>query len=152
RRTYRRADTARHARAPRSAEPVSFLPGLQAVVRRAAPPLSQRSSHRPRQDAIGAAHVLGHRDRADARLQRDEFVHGALSQGNRFDTDRVSPKPRIARETAMTRRLIAIATAIFVTSGCAYAQVGGMGTAVASCLGRRQFLATLAAARQPLGL
>jgi len=29
----------------------------------------------------------------------------------------------------MTRRLIAIATAIFVTSGCAYAQVGGMGTA-----------------------
>ena len=29
----------------------------------------------------------------------------------------------------MTRRLFAIATAIFVTSGCAYAQVGGMGTA-----------------------
>jgi hypothetical protein len=29
----------------------------------------------------------------------------------------------------MTRGLIAIATAIFVTSGCAYAQVGGMGTA-----------------------
>ena len=28
----------------------------------------------------------------------------------------------------MTRGLIAIATAIFVTSGCAYAQVGGMGT------------------------
>src|SRR5436309_9448445 len=28
----------------------------------------------------------------------------------------------------MTRRLIAIATAIFVTSSCAYAQVGGMGT------------------------
>jgi hypothetical protein len=27
----------------------------------------------------------------------------------------------------MTRRLIAIATAIFVTSSCAYAQVGGMG-------------------------
>ncbi len=29
----------------------------------------------------------------------------------------------------MTRGLIVIATAIFVTSGCAYAQVGGMGTA-----------------------
>ena len=29
----------------------------------------------------------------------------------------------------MTRGLIAIATAIFVTSGCAYAQVGGVGTA-----------------------
>jgi hypothetical protein len=29
----------------------------------------------------------------------------------------------------MTRRLLAIATAIVVTSGCAYAQVGGMGTA-----------------------
>ncbi|MEA2960517.1 MAG: hypothetical protein QOI46_615, partial [Alphaproteobacteria bacterium] len=29
----------------------------------------------------------------------------------------------------MTRRLIAIATAIVVTSGCAYAQVGLMGTA-----------------------
>jgi hypothetical protein len=29
----------------------------------------------------------------------------------------------------MTRRLIAIATAMFVTSSCAYAQVGGMGTA-----------------------
>jgi hypothetical protein len=28
----------------------------------------------------------------------------------------------------MTRRLIAIATAIFVTSSCAYAQVSGMGT------------------------
>jgi hypothetical protein len=31
----------------------------------------------------------------------------------------------------MTRRLIAIATAIFVTSSCAYAQVGGMGTPIA---------------------
>jgi hypothetical protein len=36
--------------------------------------------------------------------------------------------PWISREAAMTRRLIAIATAIVVTSGCAYAQVGGMGT------------------------
>src|SRR5262249_25142510 len=33
-----------------------------------------------------------------------------------------------SRESAMTRGLIAIATAIFVTSSCAYAQVGGMGT------------------------
>jgi len=30
------------------------------------------------------------------------------------------------REAAMTRRLIAIATAMFVTSSCAYAQIGGM--------------------------
>ena len=32
------------------------------------------------------------------------------------------------REASMTGRLIAIAIAMFITSSCAYAQVGGMGT------------------------
>src|SRR5262249_32147617 len=90
--------------------------------------LSQRSSHRARQDALGAARLLRHRDRAEGRLQRNEFIHRRLSQGDRHDTDRVPPKPRMIREAAMTRRLIAIATAMLVTSSCAYAQVGGMGT------------------------
>ena len=38
-------------------------------------------------------------------------------------------KSVISLEAAMTRCFLAIATAIVVTSGCAYAQVGGMGTA-----------------------
>src|SRR5262249_40904029 len=44
----------------------------------------------------------------------------------RHDTDRVPAKPCMIREDAMTRRLIAIATAMFVTSSYAYAQIGGM--------------------------
>jgi hypothetical protein len=95
RRTRRRTDTARHARAARSAEPISFLPRLQAIVRHAAPPLPQRAAHRARQDAVGAAHVLDHPNRAEGRLQRNEFVHGSLSQGDRIDADRLPPKPWI---------------------------------------------------------
>jgi hypothetical protein len=56
----------------------------------------------------------------------------------------------------MTRRLIAIATAIFVTSGCAYAQVGGMGTATpgigtTSPLGMRTSGGAVAPTGIPLG-
>src|SRR5262249_17481559 len=92
-------------------------------------PLPQRPAHRVRQDAAGAAHVLGHRGRAEGRLQRNELIHRELSQSDRVDPDRVSPQPRIRRETTMTRRLIGIATAIFLPSSCAYAQINALGGA-----------------------
>ncbi len=56
----------------------------------------------------------------------------------------------------MTRGLIAMATAMFVTSGCAYAQVGGMGTptpgmGTTSPLGMGTFGTAVAPTGIPLG-
>ena len=53
--TSRRADTARHACASRSPEPVLFLPRVQAISRDASPPISQQPAHRAGEDALGEA-------------------------------------------------------------------------------------------------
>ncbi len=83
--------------------PVLLLPGVQAIVRRAAASLSQPAPHRARQDAVGQACALGDRYRNDGRLQRDQLVHRGVSQGHRADADRVSPRPRVTCRGSRTQ-------------------------------------------------
>jgi AraC family transcriptional regulator len=58
--------------------------------------------HRTRQGASGEARFFGDRYRVDAGLQRDELVHGRLSQGHGPYADRLSPEPCL-RRTDSTR-------------------------------------------------
>ena len=81
-----------------SAEHLSFLPGLQAVFRHTAAPLPHQPAHRSRQGAACEAGSVGDEDRIDGRLQRDEFLHRRLSQGDRAYADRLSPGSCIGRE------------------------------------------------------
>src|SRR5712691_6424664 len=92
----RRADTARHACAARSPEPVLFLPRLQAVPGRATASISREPPHRARQAAAGTGRLLGDRYRVNARLQPDELVHGGVPQADRAHAHRLSTEPRVS--------------------------------------------------------
>src|SRR5258708_40080898 len=74
-------------------ESLLFLPGVQAIIRYPTASLSYRSANRTGKVPVGRAQVFGDRDRLDARLQRDQCVHGGISEGNRTDAAPLSPGP-----------------------------------------------------------
>jgi hypothetical protein len=72
-------------------KPVLLLSSIQAVPRRAAAPISQRSAHRACQGPARDSCALGDGYRIGAWLQRDKFVHGSFSQSYRDHPDQLSP-------------------------------------------------------------
>jgi len=72
--TFRRTHTDRHRRAARSAKPLSFLPGIQAIFRNDTAPIPDQLPDRTRQATAGNASGVGDGRRPDGRLQQLECV------------------------------------------------------------------------------
>lgn len=86
-----------------TAQPLSFRPRLQALVRGAAASLPHDASHRAGQDLAGQNGSFGHGDRAAGRIQSNERVHDEFPQTHRREPDGISAKPRITSRRTVQR-------------------------------------------------
>jgi hypothetical protein len=79
----------------RAVEPLPFCAGVQAVVRRAAAPLSHEPPDGACQDAAGSPRTVGDGGWHDAGFCRDELVHDLVSPLGRDHSVRLPPQRRL---------------------------------------------------------
>src|SRR5262249_51923112 len=94
---------ARRARRSGAVEPISISAILQAILLGAAVALHDEPADRARQGLAGKPRNIGHRDCARCGIPWHERVQRYLSSGDRANTYRLSPRPRMMR--GMTARL-----------------------------------------------
>ena len=98
---------ARNSRGHGSIEYFSLLPGIQAIVRRAAASVPYEPPHRTRQGNAGRAKTFRDRGRALVRvLSRDKLLYSGVPENHRPDTpEPLPPCPRMREVSLQPRRL-----------------------------------------------